>query len=98
MEYVKINHPVATVAVTGQFKVSIARAVQAEIMSALSDNGCTKVVVDFSSTTFIDSSIQGLLIGVRRKIGSENFSAKGAKGTVLSALKAARLDEWLQDN
>jgi anti-anti-sigma regulatory factor len=93
--YVKIDKGTAIVAVDGGYDLCNTVSVNAELETAF-QQGCTKVVVDFTNTTFIDSSVIRDCTKLRRKVKPENFSAKGAKGKVLSALKSAKLDAWLR--
>jgi anti-anti-sigma regulatory factor len=86
----------AVISVEGNWNILQLPEITAELAAAYR-NGCTKVIVDFSKTTFFDSSVTRALSGVRRKVGQENFSAKNATGAVLSSLKTANLDEWLKE-
>lgn len=97
MKYVSIDGAAATINVEGRFNVCKIVEVKAQLDMA-NQNGCTKVIVNFDNTTFIDSSVTRELAKIRRKVGKENFSAKNATGVVLTALKVARLDEWLKNN
>ena len=55
MQYVSIQNDTATLAVSGFFNFSRCKAVKAELGTAF-QNGCTKVIVDFGTTQFIDSA------------------------------------------
>lgn len=95
MKYVTIDGAKAVVSVDGRFDLCKVVEVLSDLNTAY-QNGCTKVVVDFANTTFIDSSVIRDLVKTRRKVKPENFSAKNASGAVLTALCAAKLDEWLK--
>lgn len=95
MKYVRIEGATAIVAVEGRFDLCKTVEVQSELKTAY-QNGCTKVVVDFQDTTYIDSSVERDLIRTRRLVHPENFSARNAEGIVLAALKASKLDSWLK--
>jgi len=96
MKYVTINGAVATISVEGRFDLCRTVEVQAELTSAY-QQGCTKVLVDFIRTTYIDSSAERDLVKTRRKVRPENFSARNASNLVLAALKTAKLDTWLKN-
>lgn len=95
MRYVLISGSTATIAVEGRFDLCKTVEVQVELTQAY-QQGCTKVCVDFSQTTYIDSSAIRDLVKTRRKVTPENFSGVHAGGVVLAALKAAKLDSWLK--
>ena len=97
MQYVKIDGATATINVEGRFDLCKTPDVLAGLNAAY-QTGCTKVVVDFMHTSFIDSSAVNVLTKIQRKVKSENFSAKNASGAVLALLKTGNLDEWLQVN
>jgi hypothetical protein len=91
MKYVAIEGPTAVIAVEGAFNLCRILEVQAELKLAY-QQGCSKVVVDFTKSTDIDSSAQRCLTDVRRKVGTTNFKARNAMGRVLAAMKTAKLD------
>lgn len=94
MKYVLIEGSTAIINVEGRYDLCRTVEVQSELMSAY-QQGCTKVTVDFSKTTYIDSSAVRDLVKTRRRVQPENFSAKNAVNVVLAALKSAKLDSWL---
>jgi anti-sigma B factor antagonist len=55
------------VAVTGEIDLFTAPDFKQHVSSAI-DTGATEVVVDLTSTTFIDSSSLGVLIGAHRRL------------------------------
>lgn len=96
MKYVQIDGATAVVAVDGRYDLLKTQLVMNELDTAF-QNGCTKVIVDFGKTTYIDSAVERDLVRVRRKVKAENFSARNAEGDVLAALKAAKFDTWLKN-
>lgn len=95
MKYVQIDGATAIVSVDGRYDLLKTQLVMNDLDTAF-QNGCTKVVVDFGKTTYIDSAVERDLVRVRRKVKPENFSARNAEGDVLAALKAAKFDTWLK--
>lgn len=95
MKYVSIDGATAIIAVEGRYDLCRTVEVQSELMAAY-QQGCTKVLVDFAKTTYIDSSAERDLVKTRRKVQPENFSARNASNIVLAALKTAKLDSWLK--
>ena len=95
MQYVNVQNDTAILSVMGVFRFNCCKAVEADLNTAF-QNGCTKVIVDFSDTTFIDSASIRLLCDVRDKLHAENFSARNAKGRTLTTLRAGNLDSWLK--
>ena len=95
MQYVTIKNDTATLAVSGYFNFSRCKLVRAEFGTAF-QNGCTKVVVDFGTTTFIDSAAIRMLCDIRDQVRPENFSARNATGKTLTQLKSGNLDSWLK--
>lgn len=91
MRYVSINGDVATVNVQGRFDLLHTAEVMPEIEQAFG-MGVTKVHVDFSGTTYIDSSAIRDLGKLYRRVKAANFSADHATGDVYAALYAAKLD------
>lgn len=96
MQYITIkDNTEAILAVSGNYTTSILKAVKAEFKSAI-NNGCIKLVVDFSNTNIIDSTGLSQLCEFRNEVHAPNFSAKNAHGKVLTVLKDSNLDSWLQ--
>ena len=95
MKYVRIDGATAIVAVEGRYDLLKTQLVNNELDTAF-QNGCTKVMVDFDKTTYIDSAVERDLVRVRRKVRPENFWGCNAKGDVLAALRAAKFDTWLK--
>lgn len=96
MKYVSIQGTTATIKVVGRYDLINTREVVAEAEVAINNKGCSSIVVDFDETKYLDSSVIRDLIKLRRKVKSENFSAKNAKGIVLEMLQKSKLDNWLQ--
>ena len=96
MKYVSIDTATAIVSVDGRFDLCRTVEVQAELTSAYR-HGCTKILVNFTRTTYIDSSAIRDLVKTRRRVHPENFSARNASNLVLAALKTAKLDIWLKN-
>jgi anti-anti-sigma factor len=95
MQYVEIKNDTAILAVRGVFDFTRCKAVEADLNTAF-QNGCTKVIVDFSNTKFIDSASIRQLCGVRDRLRPENFSARNASGKTLTVLRSENLDSWLK--
>lgn len=95
MRYVTTNADTATIAVEGDYTLKTTVVVMTELQQAY-QQGCTKVVIDFKDTTYIDSSVIRDCSRIRKHVKPENFSAKNATGKVLAALSSANLDEWLK--
>lgn len=70
--YVKIDGPTAIISVEGKIVVDIIRPIYEEVSSAVNNSGCTKVCVDFSNTTYIDSSVIGLFRNVLNNLVKTN--------------------------
>lgn len=96
MQYVKIDKDLAVLAVNGFFNFSRCKAVRAEISTAF-QTGCTRVLIDFGQTTFIDSAAIRMLCDIRDQVHPENFSARNATGKTLTQLKSGNLDSWLKN-
>lgn len=94
MRFVSIKDDTAVISVPGIFRYRGCPQLQADVETA-KQNGCTKALVDFTGTTYIDSATLKYLCQVRSEFHPENFSAKGATGKVLGILKEAHLDDWL---
>lgn len=95
MQYITIKDDVAVLAVTGVFTFKHCKAVSAEITTAI-QNGCTKMIVDFINTKYLDSAALRMLCEMREQLHAENFSAKNASGKTLSILRGSNLDAWLK--
>lgn len=96
MRFVSIKADTAVISVPGIFRVQRCPQLKADIETAV-QNGCTKALVDFTDTTFLDSAAIKYLCKVRSDFHPENFSAKGATGKVKTILKSSALDDWLMD-
>lgn len=95
MQYVSIKDDTAILAVGGAFNFGRCKAVKAELGQSF-QNGCTKVIVDFGSTKYIDSAAIRMLCDVREQVHPENFSARNASGRTLTTLKSGNLDSWFK--
>ncbi len=71
-----------TVTVAGEIDVATSPALRRELHDAL-DNGASRVVVDLSGTTFIDSSGLGVLVGALKRVREIN----GNESLVLTGLQ-----------
>jgi len=90
MRYVKINGGTAIVKVEGRYDLCNTLDVMSELHDA-SLAGCTKVKVDLTNTTEIDSAAVKDLQKVQKRVRVENFSTYGAKGEVKEKIKQAQL-------
>ena len=96
MRFVSIKDDTAVISVPGIFRYQGCPQLKADIETA-KQNGCTKALVDFTDTTYMDSATIRYLCQVRSEFHPENFSARGATGKVRTILKSSRLDDWLTD-
>lgn len=96
MRYVKIDGATAIISVDGKFDICTAAIVKGELQTAYR-SGCTKIMVDFRQTSYIDSACLRELSFARRYVNPGNFAAKNAVGMVLNVLESANLDSWLID-
>lgn len=92
MQYVAVKDGTATIAVNGRFDLCTIPLVEADLSTAFG-TGCTKIVLDFADTTYIDSASISLLIKLKRRVGGENISAKNLKGEVYKVFEATNLLE-----
>ena len=67
VETIESDGDVAVLAVRGQADLHTAPELRTAISTAL-DNGAKDVVVDFSDTTFIDSTTLGVLLGAVKRL------------------------------
>lgn len=96
MKFVTVEGDTATIAVEGRYDLIKSLEVTPAVKQALAQNAnVTHIHVDFTNTSYIDSSTERDLIRLRRQVGKDNFTASGATGMVLAALKTAKLDTWL---
>lgn len=95
MKYVFISDDTATVAVDGRYDLVRNVEVTKEIQEALGQ-GCRRIHIDLSKTTYIDSSVEWSWIRLHRKVGEANFRLSGATGMVLDALRTAKFDKWIR--
>ena len=91
-ENVTIDGDTAIVKVVGRYNLIKTLKIEDELKEALNQQGCTKVVFDFSETKYSDSACNRQLKKTRDIVGAENFKVIGASGAVLRAFKTARLD------
>lgn len=96
MRYVTISDDTAVIKVEGSYDLVNTMQVKEELDQAF-QNGCTKVIVDFSQTEYFDSSVIRDLTKIRRDVGPNNFSGRNAHGKVYQMLKLSKLDSWLTD-
>ncbi len=96
MRFVSIQGDTAVVSVPGIFRVQRCPQLQADIETAM-QNGCTKALIDFRETTFLDSAAIKYLCKIRSDFRPENFRVKGATGKVRTILKTSALDDWLNE-
>ena len=90
MRYVKINGGTAVIKVEGRYDLCNTLEVMAELNTAFL-SGCTKVRVDFTQTTEMDSAAMKDLQKIRNRVRVENFSGFGATGEVSEKLKQAQI-------
>lgn len=95
MKYVFISDDTATVAVNGRYDLVCNVEVTKEIQDALGQ-GCRRIHIDLSKTTYIDSSVEWSWIRMYRRVGEANFRLSGASGMVLDALRTAKFDKWIR--
>jgi len=91
MRYVKINGGTAVVKVEGRYDLCNTLDVMGELHTANVNFGCTKVEVDLTNTTEIDSAAVKDLQKVKSRVRAENFKAYGATGEVREKLKEAQM-------
>lgn len=96
MEFITIKGDQAILAVSGAYITTRVKAIKSEFNTAR-QNGCTKLLVDFTNTNILDSTGISQLCDFRNTMRAENFSAKNAQGKVLTVLKDSMLDNWLID-
>ena len=89
MRYVKLNGGTAVVKVEGRYDLCNTLEVMAELETAYL-SGCTKVKVDLSDTTEIDSAAVKDLQKIQKRVRIENFSVLGAKGEVSEKIRQAQ--------
>ena len=73
MNYITIEEGTAIVKPRGRFDNVLAHEIDPEFDEALINHGCSKIVVDFSETKFIDSSAIRQLTSKFRTVGKANF-------------------------
>ena len=56
--------------------------------------GCSKFVVDFKDTEFMDSAFIQALVYIFQKVGGDNFFYKNASGPVMDILEGASLTQY----
>lgn len=95
MQYVQVSDDTATLKVDGVFNFGRCKMVNSEMKIAM-QSGCTKVIVDFDKTKFIDSAAIRMLCDIRDEVQPENFSARNAHGKVMTTLQSSNLDSWLR--
>lgn len=95
MKFVQINDDTATISVEGSFRLVQVLSVSAELTEAY-NKGISKVIADFSKTSYIDSSAVTELIKALRKVGPDNFSILNANAKVAAVLRGANLMQWVK--
>jgi len=93
MKYVIVDGTNAIVAVEGRFDLVKSMEVENELKTAVNTQGCSKIVIDFQKTMFIDSSANRLFKKQRDLVGGENIEFRNiVHPAVMKALKTAKLD------
>ncbi|MBO0613434.1 MAG: hypothetical protein RL122_2846 [Pseudomonadota bacterium] len=83
-----------TVAVIGETRMDAAVAPELKHQIAqLLDDGATRIVLDLSQVTFMDSSSLGALVSLLKMVGNRgDLIIAGAKGIVAELFKLTRMD------
>jgi anti-sigma B factor antagonist len=83
-----------TVAVIGETRMDAAVAPELKHQIAqLLDDGATRIVLDLSQVTFMDSSSLGALVSLLKMVGNRgDLIIAGAKGIVADLFKLTRMD------
>jgi anti-sigma B factor antagonist len=83
-----------TVAVVGETRMDAAVAPELKSQIAqLLDDGATRIVLDLSAVTFMDSSSLGALVSLLKMVGNRgDLIIAGAKGIVTDLFKLTRMD------
>ena len=84
----------AVVAVGGEADLHTAPLLKGELVRAI-DSGARRLVVDFSRTTFIDSTVLGNLVRARKRLvtaGGEEVALVATDSTVVRVLEVTGLD------
>lgn len=98
MQYVNFDGTVATVRVAGKYTLVNTQDVIKQLESVFR-NGCTKVCVDLSETTYIDSSVVRDCSKLYYKLGEtvDNFWFVGPQGRVRAALIGMGLGKLIKE-
>ena len=83
-----------TVAVIGETRMdaAVAPELKHQIAQVL-DDGATRIVLDLSQVTFMDSSSLGALVSLLKMVGNRgDLIIAGAKGIVAELFKLTRMD------
>lgn len=83
-----------TVAVVGEARMDAAVAPELKHQIAqLLEDGSTRIVLDLSAVTFMDSSSLGALVSLLKMVGNRgDLIIAGAKGIVADLFKLTRMD------
>ena len=79
------------VSVAGEIDLFTAPEFRAHVQRALDQDG-SRLIVDLSATTFVDSSSLGVLIGAHRRLGGAPLVVVAADRSVLKTLRITGLD------
>lgn len=82
------------VAVAGEADLFTAPQVKEALLTAI-DDGATRLIIDFSRTTFIDSTVLGILISARRRLaeaGGQEIALVVTDRNVIKVLEITHLD------
>jgi len=85
-----------TLTVVGEIDVATSPALRRELHSLI-DDGATAIVIDFSATTFIDSSGLGVLVGALKRLPADGHDGalvlKGLQDPVRKVFEITGLTE-----
>ena len=90
---VSVVPPYTVVSATGELDLMIAPELRRRLLEVL-DGGVTDVIVDFSSVTFVDSTILGVLVGAQQRLDrvAHPLTVVCAREAVLKVLRLTALD------
>jgi anti-sigma B factor antagonist len=88
------EHDVVAVAVAGEIDLFTAPELKAALTDAV-DSGQTRIVVDLSDTTFLDSTALGVLIGAVKRLRSSEgaLSIVNRNATIAKTFEITGLDQ-----
>lgn len=93
MKNVIIDGNNAIVSVEGRFDLVKTMEVENELKVALTQQGCTKIIIDFINTKYIDSSANRLFKKNRDIVGPDNIEFKNVvHPAIQKAIKTAKMD------